>query len=91
MNDPMSYQGDSVTLPPYGITHKIHNRPYWSVGVGDQFTQIELDGVITVLEIRGNDLLVELNTKSGGIWRETWNLEHTIVGFKQGNYRKKSP
>ncbi len=55
---------------------------------GFLFTGKWFKGLVKVLEVDGNDLYVNLRSgiHSGSYWHETWNLEHTKVGFQQGDY-----
>lgn len=58
-----------------------------SLTKGDKFTAD--CGIVEVLELRGNDLLVEIVSPDAGTWCETWNLEHTLCfGFRGGWYKK---
>lgn len=50
---------------------------------GRYFTgNIEVTGIYET----DNELKVKL-TKDNSVWLETWNLEHTISGLNQGEYR----
>lgn len=42
---------------------------------------------IEVVSVEGNDLNVKIHSeRAGNHWFETWNLTHTIVGFRHGDY-----
>ncbi len=55
---------------------------------GFLFTGKWFTGLVEVLSTNKNDLEVKLRSQinSGSYWYETWNLEHTKVGFQQGDY-----
>lgn len=55
-------------------------------GTGQAF-----QGRVTVRKIEGNDLHVTCQQDKGTPWTETWNLEHTIAGFKSGEYKVVTP
>lgn len=38
------------------------------------------------IRIEGNDLHAIIRSETSGSWPETWNLEHTEVGLKNGEY-----
>ena len=60
---------------------------------GFLFTGKWFKGKVLVKQIINNDLKVRLqsnlyDTEEDYWWFETWNLEHTILGFQRGDYFK---
>ena len=57
--------------------------------VGMKFTSKWFEGTTEILTINQDDntLDVEIHRASGHNHSEKWNLEHTIWGFEQNNYR----
>ena len=63
---------------------------YVMLYVGMEFTSQWFEGVVEVLNIDApkNELLVVIS-RPMGYHQEDWNLEHTITGFKNGDYIRK--
>lgn len=50
-------------------------------------TDHQINGWIArVVEINDNDMKVVISSDQGGQWEETWNLEHTQAGLRNGEY-----
>nr|WP_321405859.1 hypothetical protein [uncultured Carboxylicivirga sp.] len=55
---------------------------------GLKFKSKWFDGIVEVdlVNEEDNDLEVYITSPSGSRWPEHWNLQHTLTGFKQGDY-----
>ncbi|GEM_PF-3131743 len=53
---------------------------------GERFTGTHFAGNVTPIEIKGEVLAVKCESRTGFVWYEDWNLQHTLWGFESGEY-----
>lgn len=57
--------------------------------IGQKFTSKWFEGIVEIMKIdeKENELYVYILSYKNNSWTETWNLNHTIWGFQNGDYK----